>query len=53
VPLQLVLWEGDEEFSSEANILFDENIGDVLSPEDAAWLAGMLVYRLISLSYQL
>jgi len=52
-PLQLILWEGDEEFSSEANILFDENIGDVLSPEDVAWLAGMLVYRLISVSYQL
>jgi len=50
VPLQLILWEGDEEFSPEANILFDETAGNYLSPEDAAWLAGMLVYRLIALS---
>jgi len=30
--------------------VFNENIGDILSPEDIAWLAGMLVYRLIALS---
>ena len=52
VSLQVILWEGDDEFPPEANILFDETIGDIFSPEDAAWLAGMLVYRLISLSYQ-
>jgi len=51
-PLQLVLWEGDDEFPAEANILFDDLTGKILSPEDAAWLAGMLVYRLIALSYQ-
>ncbi len=50
VPLQLILWEGDEEFAPEANILFDETAGSYMSPEDAAWLAGMLVYRLIALS---
>jgi hypothetical protein len=50
VPLQLIIWEGDEEFEPEANILFDETAGTYLSPEDAAWLAGMLVYRLIALS---
>jgi hypothetical protein len=50
VPIQLILWEGDEEFPAEANILFDESIGDLLSPEDIAWLAGMLVYRLMGLS---
>jgi hypothetical protein len=44
------LWEGNAEFPSEANILFDETIGDILSPEDVAWLAGMLVYRLTALS---
>jgi hypothetical protein len=49
-PLQLILWEGDEEFGSEANILFDKTAGLYLSPEDAAWMAGMLVYRLIALS---
>lgn len=49
VPVQLILWEGDAEFPAEANILFDETIGDILSPEDVAWLAGMLVYRLMAL----
>jgi hypothetical protein len=50
IPIQLILWEGDEEFPPEANILFDDTIGDILSPEDIAWLAGMLVYRLMGLS---
>ncbi len=50
VPLQLVLWTGDDEFPAEANILFDQTIGRILSPEDVAWLAGMLVYRLMALA---
>ena len=50
LPLQLILWEGDDEFEPEANILFGASIGDLLSPEDVAWLAGMVVYRLIALS---
>ncbi|MGD9044747.1 MAG: DUF3786 domain-containing protein [Desulfobacterales bacterium] len=50
VPLRLILWVGDDEFPAEANIVFNENIGDMLSPEDIAWLAGMVVYRLIALS---
>lgn len=45
-----ILWEGDEEFDPEANILFNEAAGECLSPEDAAWLAGMVVYRLMALS---
>jgi hypothetical protein len=51
VPLQLILWEGDNEFPAEANILFDQAIGRILSPEDVAWMAGMVVYRLIALSH--
>ena len=50
VPLRLILYAGDAEFAPEANILFDRSIGGMLSPEDIAWLAGMVVYRLISLS---
>ncbi len=50
VPLRLILWAGDEDFPPEANILFDRSIGTILSPEDTAWLAGMVVYRLIALS---
>jgi len=50
VPLQLILWVPDDEFPAEANILFDQTIGRILSPEDVAWLAGMVVYRLMALA---
>jgi hypothetical protein len=50
VPLRLIIHAGDEEFAPEAAILFDRTVGGRFSPEDAAWLAGMLVYRLIALS---
>ncbi len=50
VSLQLILWEGDEEFMPEANILFQDTISGIFLPEDVAWLSGMLVYRLISSS---
>lgn len=50
VPVQMILWEGDDEFEPEANILFDQKIGDILSAEDIAWLAGMIVYRLMALA---
>jgi hypothetical protein len=50
VPVRLILHAGDDEFPPEAAILFDRSIAGILSPEDIAWLAGMVVYRLISLS---
>ncbi len=50
VPLQLIVYEGDDEFEPEANILFDATAGEFLSPEDGAWLAGMVVYRLMALA---
>jgi hypothetical protein len=50
VPLQLILWAADDEFPAEANILFDKNIGQIFLPEDVAWLAGMVVYRLMALA---
>lgn len=50
VAVQFILWEGDEEFGAEANILFNQGIEGRLSPEDIAWLAGMVVYRMIALS---
>lgn len=50
VAVRLILWEGDPEFPPEANVLFHEDVGNILSTEDIAWLAGMLVYRLIALS---
>ncbi|OQY59322.1 MAG: hypothetical protein B6245_07290 [Desulfobacteraceae bacterium 4572_88] len=51
VPLQLILWEGDDEFPPEGNILFQEGVEKILSPEDIAWLGGMIVYRLAALSH--
>ena len=51
VPLQLVLWYGDEEFAPEASILLDASISGYFSPEDVAWLASLLVYRLIRLAH--
>jgi hypothetical protein len=51
VPVRLILWAGDDEFPAEANMVFAENIKEILSAEDIAWLAGMLVYRLIALSH--
>jgi hypothetical protein len=50
IAVRLILWAGDAEFPAEANMVFEENSGRMLSPEDIAWLAGMLVYRLIALS---
>ncbi len=50
VPIKLILWEGDDEFPPSGNILFDASIPNILSPEDVAWLSGMVVYRLIGIS---
>ena len=47
VPVALIIWKGDEEFPPEGNILFDQNIIEMLSAEDMAWLSGMVVYPLV------
>ncbi len=41
-----VLHRGDEEFPAEANLLFDEWIGQVLPLEDVAVLGGLVATRL-------
>lgn len=48
IPVRLIVYTGDEEFPAEASILFERGIEQGLSPEDVAWMAGMLVYRLIA-----
>lgn len=50
LPVHMIVYSGDDEFPAEANILFDSSAGKILSPEDLAWLAGMIVYRLMALS---
>jgi len=49
ITVRVIMWKGDDEFPPEANILFPNNIHEILSAEDIAWLAGMLVYRMIAL----
>ena len=50
IPVVLVLWEGDDEFAPEGNILFDRGISSIMSAEDIAWLAGMVVYPLVGMA---
>ncbi|MCJ7594235.1 MAG: DUF3786 domain-containing protein [Desulfobacterales bacterium] len=50
VPVALILWRGDDEFPPDGNILFDRSVAGVLSAEDIAWLAGMVVYPLIGMA---
>jgi hypothetical protein len=49
IPVVLIIWRGDEEFSPDGNILFDRTVSDFLSAEDIAWLAGMIVYPLVGM----
>jgi len=50
VPVALILWRGDDEFPPEGTILFDRSVSEILSAEDIAWLAGMIVYPLIGMA---
>ncbi|HZK17825.1 MAG TPA: DUF3786 domain-containing protein [Clostridia bacterium] len=50
LPVTCVIWEGDDEFPASGNILFDGSAGTHLATEDFAFLAGMLVFKLRSLS---
>jgi hypothetical protein len=48
VPVTLVIWKADEEFPSDATIIFDSSIGDILSAEDISELVSHIVYPLIA-----
>jgi len=50
IPVALILWEGDDEFTPEGTILFDRTVSRVLSAEDIAWLAGMIIYPLLGMA---
>ncbi len=49
VPIELIIWAGDDEFPPSGNILFDRSIIEILSAEDVAWLSGMVVYPLMGM----
>lgn len=48
VPLQYVLWEGDEEFPPSVQLLFDASIGHYLTLEDMVVLGQVTAGRLIN-----
>jgi hypothetical protein len=50
VPVVVILWQGDEEVSSSANVLFDANAGKILATEDLSLVGGTLTRRLIQLA---
>ena len=47
IPLQFVLWEGDDEFPSKVHLLFDASVDHYLSLEDIVVLGQMAARRLI------
>ena len=47
VPITLVLWQGDDEFAPQLNLLFDSTISDYLETEDVTVLCETLTWRLI------
>jgi hypothetical protein len=47
VPVTLVLWGGDEEFSARGNILFDSTISGYLSTYDITVLCDAITWRLV------
>ena len=42
VPVMVEIWKGDDEFSPEANILFDRSIAKIFCTEDIAVLGGFV-----------
>jgi hypothetical protein len=47
VPINIVIWKGDEEFPPNASILFDETVLDYLSAEDINVLCQTITWRLV------
>jgi len=49
VPVTLILWQGDEEFTPQVNLLFDSCITDYLESEDITVMSEILTWKLVSL----
>lgn len=52
VPITLIIWQGDEEFHTEASILFDSTITDYLTTEDIHVLCETIAWRLVKSDQQ-
>ncbi len=50
VPITIVVWQGDDEFASQGNVLFDANISDYLPTEDITVLCEIIAWRLVRLA---
>ena len=46
VPILLTMWRADEEFGTEANVLFDKNITSILSTEDIVVLSEYVAHSI-------
>ncbi len=49
VPVAFVLWEGDEEFSPSATILYDASAEHYLPTEDYALLPGLIIWEMAAM----
>lgn len=47
VPITLVLWRGDEEFTPSGNIMFDATVTDYLPTEDITVLCETITWKLV------
>jgi len=46
VPITYVIWEGDDEFPANGNVLFDASAGSYLPTEDYAVVASQVIWEL-------
>jgi len=49
VPITIVLWQGDEEFPAQGDILFDATISNYLSTYDVTVLCESIIWKLVRL----
>ena len=50
VPITIALWQSDEEFGPEGNIMFDSTITDYLPTEDVTVLCETIAWKLVGLA---
>ena len=50
VPITIILWQGDDEFAPQGNVIFDATIADYLPTEDIIVLCETITWRLVRLS---
>jgi hypothetical protein len=48
VPVNIILWQGDDELKPEVNLLFDANILDYLTSEDITIMCETVTWQLIN-----